>query len=424
MPLITPARRALAGTALAGMLAGLAGVVPTPQASAAAAPGAIVYIKDHNVWLADGDGGQARQVTSGGTPGDPWQSPTQSDAGVVVAHHSGLIYRMNQRGEVFNVIDPPDLRDVENNVLQGRDLTETAISPDGTKIAYTYFKLWYGIKHWATSYTAAGYASDPAYWGVSFQDKPSWVTNNRVILSVWNRLDNHLYDLGQRDIPWFDERVYRPDAKELTDFEVARNGSVTVATRGDAGDETITLLRNHGDVLTSTDPANPTFGCEISGDGALHEPTLSPDSSALAWAEPDGVWGMSVDDCLGNKPTYRLILPGASDPSWSAATVGVTPSVSPGGQHGSSFTATATPKVQGKARLGKVLKAKPGTWSPAPATISYQWLRNGKPIKRAKKASYRVTGKDRGQRISVRLTLSGPGLTSATWTSVPQKVKR
>ncbi|TQK69731.1 hypothetical protein [Nocardioides sp. SLBN-35] len=423
MSLVTTARRALAGTAVAGVLAGLASIVPLPEASAVSAPGAIVYIKDHNVWLADGAGGQARQVTTGGTPGDPWQSPTQSDAGVVVAHHSGLIYRMNQRGEVFNVIDPPDLVDVENNVLQGRDLTETAISPDGTKIAYTYAKVWYGIKHWATGYTAAGYASDPAYWGVSFQDKPSWVTNNRVILSVWNRLDNHLYDLGQRDIRWFDERVYRADAKELSDFEVSRNGAWTVATRGDVGDESIVVLRNHGDVLTSPDPANPTLVCEPVGDGALHEPTIAPDSASVAWAEPDGIWRMSIQDCVDDNPVFDLIIPGGSDPTWSAATVGVTPDVPQGGQNG-AFTATTAPKVKGQAKVGKVLKAKAGAWSPAPTAVSYQWLRNGKPIKKAKKASYRVTRKDRGKRISVRLTISRPGLASTTWTSAPKKVKR
>jgi len=104
-------RRIGSGIALGVVTAGLSLASPThvggpTVAYAATGGGSIVYVKDHNVWITDGDGGSQRQVTVGGTAADPWQSPTQSDSGVVVAHRGGLIYRMNQRGEVFNVTDP------------------------------------------------------------------------------------------------------------------------------------------------------------------------------------------------------------------------------------------------------------------------------------------------------------------------------
>lgn len=57
-------------------------------------------------------------------------------------------------------------------------------------------------------------------------------------------------------------------------------------------------------------------------------------------------------------------------------------------------------------------------------TLSYQWLRGGKAIKGATKASYKLTAKDRGGRLSVRVTASKPGYQSAKLvTKASAKVK-
>ena len=74
--------------------------------------------------------------------------------------------------------------------------------------------------------------------------------------------------------------------------------------------------------------------------------------------------------------------------------------------------------------MGKKLKASLGSWSPAPTRITYTWLRNGKPIKGAHQATYKVTRKDRGKKISVRVTGSRDGYPSVSVTSRPKKVKR
>ncbi|UYK38685.1 PPC domain-containing protein [Microbacterium terricola] len=63
-----------------------------------------------------------------------------------------------------------------------------------------------------------------------------------------------------------------------------------------------------------------------------------------------------------------------------------------------------TPTVSGTVKVGKTLTVKPGTWKPAPVALSYQWLRNGKPIAKATTASYKLTTADRGKKISVRVT--------------------
>ncbi len=83
-----------------------------------------------------------------------------------------------------------------------------------------------------------------------------------------------------------------------------------------------------------------------------------------------------------------------------------------------------TPKVTGKAKVGKTLRAEAGTWQPAPVTLTYQWLRNGKPIKGATAARYKLVKADAGRKIRVRVTGAKPGYAPVVATSAVNKVKR
>ena len=83
------------------------------------------------------------------------------------------------------------------------------------------------------------------------------------------------------------------------------------------------------------------------------------------------------------------------------------------------------PTITGKARVGKTLTANPGTWVPGRVTFTYQWLRNGAPIAGATGSKYKLKNKDKGKRISVRVTGAKSGYTSATATSPKtKKVKK
>lgn len=82
-----------------------------------------------------------------------------------------------------------------------------------------------------------------------------------------------------------------------------------------------------------------------------------------------------------------------------------------------SFAKTATPKISGKAKVKRKLTVKVGTWSPKPTKVKYQWLRNGKAIAKATKASYTVVAKDKGKRISVKVTFTKTGYASVVKTS-------
>jgi len=85
------------------------------------------------------------------------------------------------------------------------------------------------------------------------------------------------------------------------------------------------------------------------------------------------------------------------------------------------FAKTPTPTIAGTAKVGKKLTAKPGTWSPAP-TLRYQWLRNGKVIKGATRATYQLVKADRGRKITVRVTASRTGYVTVVKTSAARRI--
>ena len=70
-------------------------------------------------------------------------------------------------------------------------------------------------------------------------------------------------------------------------------------------------------------------------------------------------------------------------------------------------------KITGTARVGKTVKASPGTWGPGEVKLSYRWYRGSKAISGATKSSYKLKSADKGKTISVRITGSRTGFTSA-----------
>lgn len=86
---------------------------------------------------------------------------------------------------------------------------------------------------------------------------------------------------------------------------------------------------------------------------------------------------------------------------------------------------TKTPKISGTARVGKTLKVKVGSWSPRPS-YRYQWYANGKKItKKGARSSFKLTSKQKGKRITVRVTGSKSGYVTVAKTSKPtKKVKK
>lgn len=86
--------------------------------------------------------------------------------------------------------------------------------------------------------------------------------------------------------------------------------------------------------------------------------------------------------------------------------------------------ATAAPKITGKMRLGKKLRATPGEWDAAAVRVSYQWLRAGKAIKGATKRRYTIKKKDVGKRLTVRVTARAAGHHDGVSAVRTKKIKR
>jgi hypothetical protein len=86
-----------------------------------------------------------------------------------------------------------------------------------------------------------------------------------------------------------------------------------------------------------------------------------------------------------------------------------------------TFDQAPAPRIKGKAKVRAKLKAVVGTWSPTPATTTYQWYRNGKAIKGATGATYKVTRKDSRKRITVVVTQALPGYATVSQKSPATK---
>lgn len=74
----------------------------------------------------------------------------------------------------------------------------------------------------------------------------------------------------------------------------------------------------------------------------------------------------------------------------------------------------AAPTVSGVAKVGAVLTATAGAWSPTDAKVAYQWFANGVAIPSATKSTLAVTAGLLGQAIRVRTTASKSGYATKT----------
>ena len=72
-------------------------------------------------------------------------------------------------------------------------------------------------------------------------------------------------------------------------------------------------------------------------------------------------------------------------------------------------TADDAPTITGKGEVGALLRVEPGEWTPSEVIFSYQWLRDGEPIRGATGLDYRVREADVGTSLSVEVTAAERG---------------
>ncbi|NQX12282.1 hypothetical protein HQQ80_11645 [Microbacteriaceae bacterium VKM Ac-2855] len=170
---------------------------------------------------------------------------------------------------------------------------------------------------------------------------------------------------------------------------------------------------------------------------SMPTPTISGSTTvgSTLTANP-GTWDSGVTLSYQWKKNNGVYISGATAKTYvlKAADAGATLTVSvtgtkPGYSSATKTSATTavvtngavitgpTPTITGTPTVGQKLTAVPGSWTPAPVTLGYQWKRNGTAISGATAATYTLVAADAGTAISVSVTGSKSGYTSATKTS-------
>ena len=271
-------RRRIAPKALAAVLA----VAISLAAAGTAAADSIVYIKDHNVWIAKPDGSGARSVTTDGKSDWPYRSPSQANDGTISAGRGSEVVKLDQQGNILAQFDPPVPAGTAS--FGASPPQDVAVSPDGSKVAYTFYG--YSCLPGAscgtrqmTVYSPSGSANS---LGHEFSlTNPEWVTNGSVLgfSGYGNQVNFDQPGSGDYDAKhWFDD-----GETDLTDGELSKQG------------DRLALLRNYGSnthlqiYAVSGFTSAPAKACNTGAEESLHDPTWSPDGKRLAFAHSEGV---------------------------------------------------------------------------------------------------------------------------------------
>jgi hypothetical protein len=313
--------------AACAVLAILAVAAPAAQADS------ISYIKDGNVWLTTPDGSRQFQVTSSGAYADA----SQADDGTIVALTGLRLHKLDRMGNVLADFDTPvsDSRPAGSRQFFGP--YDPAVSPDGTKVAYTYYHV--TVSQDPTCFPPQCVTVDTNQGiGYSYSDRqtgwdepglgrqsgwvsPAWIDNSEVMLSNPARALNYdvitdkVGDGNQTITEWFTDN----GTSDVAEGDVTRQRSKLAFVTGQQSEE----LRIYA--MKGNAPTLPEV-CYAYQQRTFSSPTWAPDGARLAWAEADGLRTAPVPDfsagcTMNGAEESKLIVPGATQPDWGPADV-------------------------------------------------------------------------------------------------------
>lgn len=352
------------------VLSTLTAAVLAAALPALASASSIVFIKDHNVWLANPDGSGQYQVTLDGTAAEPYTSPSQADNGTIFAikgsGQNATFHKMKQNGVL--------LAAPFESSAPGTGPLEASISPDGSLAAYSFLTTTSDYSCWPYScvnvdgrvfytrsdrFTHFEEIEGPHTYG----DDPSWVNDGRITFAngsstLWTD------GVGPEEArQWFDDYdtpgTFGYQGQSYRDADVA--GQTVALVRVNEGhigdppaDGTTSIQIYNYTGTTYSGNAGVTATCAVRKANSAppqEDPTLSPDGALVAWQEPDGIWAASTG--CGN---HTLIVPGGREPDWGPAAVN--PEARPDTEPPGMELAGRLPKLGKALRRGIPLKVE------------------------------------------------------------------
>lgn len=98
-----------------------------------------------------------------------------------------------------------------------------------------------------------------------------------------------------------------------------------------------------------------------------------------------------------------------------------TPTVAPIQPPAPAISTTRRPRIVGQPEVGRVLRVRPGSWSPATVTLTYQWRADGRRVRGATRERLVVTRRLLGARLTVRVRAELDGAADVVATARPTK---
>src|SRR4051794_10118895 len=365
--------------AAAAALAVLAAGAPAAYADS------IAYVKDGNVWLSTPDRARRFQVTTRGGYSDV----SQADDGTMIALTGVRLHRLDRLGHVLADFDTPvsDTRPAPAKVFYGP--FEPAISPDGTRVAYTYYYMTQSqsptcfpptcvttINEGGTGYSWADRQTgwdDPALGKHSGWRHPAWVDNDTTLLADPTHALNYDVildtlsdgDTGNLVHNWFSDLA--GDNPQMGGGDITRDRTKLAFQTG-TDNSTLTLYGvpsfptafRDGEAAPSQRPLICYRYSDAPG-GHFSQPTFSPDGGAVAWSAGDGIHVASVPNlgagCTTDGATASppLVVPGGAEPDWGPADV---PTGRPGADNGPGKPARLAAKVLRATRRGVTVRVQ------------------------------------------------------------------
>ena len=361
-------RGALRGALLGAAVTVCAWALSAATAHAASTQGSIAYVKGGNVYVATPDGARTRQLTASGVYSDV----SRADDGTMIALAGERLHKLSPGGQLLADFATP----VSDGLVPPADPNadhfsgphSLRISPDGTKVAYTYYWRHFTFDYTCNPPTGCYRTRTESGTAITWSDR----------LTEWGEFGGPL--TGWKWASWIDnDHIVRGDAGVV----LAENLVINRIAPGLGDDDLLRWVPHNYDIVgdpvinrprtwlaTTTKnwtsqqwsvevwrmrplPQQPEYCFRIKPPTAQNfgVPTFSPDGGSLAWQEANGIHVMQLPDpaapCTGvTLDSGPLVIPGAGAPSWSPAGV-------PTGGTGANAGATVATRVLSRTALGR-----------------------------------------------------------------------